>query len=810
MLVSQIDTPYFIPFNKTVKPARGCVTPLNAGQNTQVHVLLLDQADEHVYLHINGSDDQHLALVLSTPDREVVWHLTTTGFISPPDILISDGSYVVGSEGSNKPLPARPAALTSLAQTTKIATAQFSHITSVTKIQAANGILINLPLTTYTQPSLDCNSVTTSLDIDKFTSSAVTAYYRQKQQTYGCYHQEAAGLQSNDVHVIDLRNSQGHFNSRLRRSPHVEDVVVELVPAVVQGTSQPLPRNLTLVLKSDRPVRWLLKSRGIQGKLVVTTHGDNPVENLSVSSGQQLDIQKNEISDQFDRLMKEVTQQYGFPLSYMKVHHANLLEMSIPPRSKRELSNVWERNRPGYNRDEEQKSIAVPESTSIEDQLDSAAQKIMEEMTKTCDEKKKDVSISIPDSIVRTLGVDSLTLNDVSCQAQLSDGHWNVVSHSTACGSTALTYADKPMYRNNIIARFNTGTLKGQQTKIPFICKFKPGIPGISLVHHYEDDSYDDDYNYDDDDKDEFREEEEIYGLTVRADMRLLLKQKSDSATVNVGDTILVSSSINAVPYLALAMEQCWLSNTSSKTSHATNRDLKLIVAGCPAHDMVSLFWDYSSSHSSFSFKVTQELAQSSSAVWLQCRMGLCSATEKGAVGNMLRCVDPREECSDPNSGPHKETSIQTVTIRGPLILNQGQRSSRTGTRPRPTPETSGKTDEAQPDPSYDQTQTRRTLVEVPVEVAVAISIASFIVGALSTGSLWFLHSRALRLKATRLTAEGSVETSELQSMLGNSSVRQTTLPVASNGHCVNGTIPTSGDQNGNVSCPTCPLVVRA
>ena len=42
------------------------------------------------------------------------------------------------------------------------------------------------------------------------------------------------------------------------------------------------------------------------------------------------------------------------------------------------------------------------------------------------------------------------------------------------------------------------------------------------------------------------------------------------------------------------------------------------------------------------------------------------------------------------------------------------------------------------------------TLVGVTVEVAVAIAVASFLVGAASTGVLWLLHSRAVRLKSVR------------------------------------------------------------
>lgn len=48
-------------------------------------------------------------------------------------------------------------------------------------------------------------------------------------------------------------------------------------------------------------------------------------------------------------------------------------------------------------------------------------------------------------------------------------------------------------------------------------------------------------------------------------------------------------------------------------------------------------------------------------------------------------------------------------------------------------------------------TQTSHTLVEVPVEVAVAIALASFIVGAMSTGVLWFLHSKAMQAKTVNI-----------------------------------------------------------
>ena len=84
-----------------------------------------------------------------------------------------------------------------------------------------------------------------------------------KQRSFGCYHQEAAGLLPNDVHVIDLRQK------KVKRSVEDNDhnVGVELAPDVAQEDL--LPRNLTLILKSDKPVKWIIKSKGIKGQLVV-------------------------------------------------------------------------------------------------------------------------------------------------------------------------------------------------------------------------------------------------------------------------------------------------------------------------------------------------------------------------------------------------------------------------------------------------------------------------------------------------------------------------------------------------------------
>ena len=91
------------------------------------------------------------------------------------------------------------------------------------------------------------------------------AFYVQKQNTFGCYHKEAAGLMPNDVHVIDLKEKI--VKRSVRDQSEVTDVVLELSPD--QNVQDLLPRNLTLILKSDKPVRWIIKSKGIKGQLII-------------------------------------------------------------------------------------------------------------------------------------------------------------------------------------------------------------------------------------------------------------------------------------------------------------------------------------------------------------------------------------------------------------------------------------------------------------------------------------------------------------------------------------------------------------
>lgn len=261
---------------------------------------------------------------------------------SRPNILISDGSHVIDT-ATGEELATTAAILRTESITLKLAKTQFSAVHTFTSITAANRIFIRL------SPELASQSACDIATRDQ--SSAVEAFYVQRQNTFGCYHQEAAGLLPNDVHVIDLKEK---VVKRSTATDSIEDVVLEVSPDKTEIQDEGLlPRNLTLILKSDKPVKWVIKSKGIKGQLIVAAgksicripgkifdaffsfSGHNEVESVSDNSEQSLEIREADIPDSFDSLIREVTSNYGLPLSYIRVHQANLLEMVIPPRSKR-------------------------------------------------------------------------------------------------------------------------------------------------------------------------------------------------------------------------------------------------------------------------------------------------------------------------------------------------------------------------------------------------------------------------------------------------------------------------------------------
>ncbi len=91
----------------------------------------------------------------------------------------------------------------------------------------------------------------------------------------------------------------------------------------------------------------------------------------------------------------------------------------------------------------------------VTDPLEMASDMIRNAMVKVCSVSRTE--IAVPSPLVAALAIGRIHLNDPSCVAAANGTHHVVASHSTACGSTALTYGNAPMFRNNLVAIFESG-----------------------------------------------------------------------------------------------------------------------------------------------------------------------------------------------------------------------------------------------------------------------------------------------------------------------------------------------------------------
>ena len=101
----------------------------------------------------------------------------------------------------------------------------------------------------------------------------------------------------------------------------------------------------------------------------------------------------------------------------------------------------------------------------LSDKIYVVVEDIKNAMIEECDEERKRVSVKVPVDIIRKYGIGSMTLNDPSCVPDKDETIWTLSSHSTECGSIALTYGSSPMYRNSLNIDFVQGALAGQKTK---------------------------------------------------------------------------------------------------------------------------------------------------------------------------------------------------------------------------------------------------------------------------------------------------------------------------------------------------------
>ena len=161
---------------------------------------------------------------------------------------------------------------------------KYGGLTIMAQVIGANRVALSLSTKPANRVPSQCN-----LNNLEAISDFIVGYNVRKQPMYGCFHPEKLGTMSTDVHIIDLQVSDRFNSAAATESVLPTNVIFSMAPSsphsheLEVGESRQF-RNLTVILKSDRPVRWYLESWKMSGSLRVISNNGH-VENHALSEG---------------------------------------------------------------------------------------------------------------------------------------------------------------------------------------------------------------------------------------------------------------------------------------------------------------------------------------------------------------------------------------------------------------------------------------------------------------------------------------------------------------------------------------------
>lgn len=793
-LVTEFVTSTF----EETRPVQGCVSTERHSQNGyQVVVIRANTTSESILLKLKDISAAGVMIVLDSP-LAITWRLNFLGgdknnHIKPLVVHAAGSSVVTENNMEIKLLKSdyKTMRLSPKMSDEKFGTIirqKYGGLTIMAQVIGANRVALSLSKKPADRVPSQCN-----LNNLEAISDFIVGYNVRKQPMYGCFHPEKLGTMSTDVHIIDLQVSDMFNSAAATESVLPTNVIFSMAPSsphsheLEVGESRQ-SRNLTVILKSDRPVRWYLESWKMSGSLRVISNNGH-VENHALSEGQHLKIERSALPDDFQDLWPKVIGETGAaPVSYIKVKDANVISMSLPSQIRQSshiLNTAEHKLKFNSNYVPDRASLhdspvsgshdvavnTVPKRVSsgvtrISHKVKQLEQDLEELVHKKCEQS--DTIITLPIEALMKFNVTSLSLNEPSCMGVKNEtlGVWVLKTLSTSCGSLNDFKGINPIMQNEIHLQFAPySEFYGEDVRIPFTCKYPPGVGDFAAVES--------DFDDDDDDLAEEGEEEnkEMYTMKILRKRKrpsqpeLLVSHPNEHATVLLGDRLKVQTDLASKSFLSLTVEQCWVSDNPSADRRFIEDYQWLISDACPSNANVTMFPTKMGANPAFAFEVT-EAHRRMGQIYLFCIIGLCSPIKSLTTGNLGLCVeDPTAKCSSDDW--HIDSAALQLSRRGPLYVTDRRLNVEIDTA-----NVSGlKLTELDPDQNSLESPVLHSahvvMVGVPAEIAVAISIASFLIGAALTGMLCCIHHRKALPKSARNTGTDNREGgSELHPML--------------------------------------------
>ncbi|KAJ9593196.1 hypothetical protein L9F63_015241, partial [Diploptera punctata] len=586
---------------------------------------------------------------------------------------------------------------------------EYPVLASYTEVKGANHMELKVGSVSNVNHGNECNINSPA------ESLVLTAFSTIQLKTEGCFNQDYIG--DNQVVVYSLELDAGGKGNRPNRAP---------LPVLVQLEGEgirPVPRNVTLVLKSHQPIRWQFGANGINGNIVVVSDHEDQVENSAVGKHQNLEVRSKPLPDNFPELLLSVTAEFGRPIMYAKTGRASTLRLLVGSmnnkaalrsgsegkllhdiaefrpseneESKKQLKwfddvgGIREGNIGSHEQMQQQSNFPGPSFVSgfmDREPRQSALSRLRANMTVNCGKTRINVSFSA--NLVRELGVTRLNLNDASCVSQSNGTHVYLSSLITSCGSTGDSDGKIVSSSNVIHVAFGAedenddedfeessgwyGDSSLELGKIPIVCKYHPHFP-MSIAE-------DPLIGSDDLIPEGSGGKMNLYHMELYRDESStepldFLTSDPTLREAEFDETLYVKAWIDGVDRVQVVTENCWLSNSSNP-----RESLRVILLRntCPVDLSVKIQAQMLSGNSSlnqqpahggFSFQVNKEY-ENMGQFYVHCRLGLCASDQTYAKGNLMMCVDPKEYCSSQGLRPYLDKTVSTaqqLASKGPL-----------------------------------------------------------------------------------------------------------------------------------------------
>uniref|UniRef100_W5LBJ3 Transforming growth factor, beta receptor III n=1 Tax=Astyanax mexicanus TaxID=7994 RepID=W5LBJ3_ASTMX len=769
---------------KSYTAQSGCASRGTASLPQEIHIINLRSGAEgtgdkpaEVALHLRPIQSlsvhrKPLVFLLSSP-QPVVWKLHTEKLVpgvkrifhvSKGSDVEFEGNFSQSCEVREEALPHGNDHLLSWAQS------HYQAVTSFSELKMSHNVFIKVGEDPVFSDSCKIDN--------KFLSLNYLASYEEPQSSTGCVLSGPDPRQ--EVHIIELQTPNSSS------SAFQVDVTVDLRPS---EDDMPLHRDVTLLLRCEKSVNWVIDVHSILGKLHIVTSDSvsltasterlmqvSKAVRQKLPAGAQALIQWAEDNDYSPITSYTNTAVANvFNLRLKDVEEVDTLDSLFPP----ELSILQTINplpRPSARDAPARSSLPFhfpppPEHSlpflylppSVEDPRGPEEHRgaLSVGMNVRCEESRMVISIEKESLQANGINKANITLQDPRCKATSNSTHYTLETPLTGCQTTKYPSHSSPviLYINTIVisqseVRDGSGwPLDDEDLEAgDVVSPGDPDMPEKTILETGRRSTILFNCTY--------RKGQDAAMDSLRPGFGVLPKEPEDNVTVSMelfttnlfrypppqslftiseNKPIYVEiSATKADPNLGFMIQTCFISSDSNPLVQS---DYVIIENICPTDDSVRYYpqkVDFPVPHAQmdrkrFSFNFRSKF--NISLLFLHCEMSLCSKIPANHQG-LPECMLPDEACMEVTIDTILKMMGNSKVFTKPLVVVSDNDDEEVVTKD-PVPTT--RKPLLPPVETPGDRDPYTYVLDTPTVVGIAF--AAFVIGAMLTGALWFIYS---------------------------------------------------------------------